>query len=243
MKLIIKRAALSHELNDEVAILCRVFEINLTVMAPSYKVKRGRKSIISSSKLPRYAGMKAQIQEKRNQNKSRHTMKVYRYGFKLMERVCKALMKRNKIKLFGKYRKNNAHGGRIWGNPRECNMTNRLARDIMFKCIQSKELTYDQLRAVRKSLAYSKELSGGVQGENWKDVAVAWDTMRREELPAKMKVLVPNKIPRPIDLKTAWNKGYNNEIPLAKFTTGNICAYDTFILGSRPNVKLRRNRL
>ena len=53
-------------------------------MAPSFKTHkrgRGRPSEKSKSKLPRYAGMKTQIQQKRNENKSNYTLKVYRYGF------------------------------------------------------------------------------------------------------------------------------------------------------------------
>jgi hypothetical protein len=124
--------------------------------------------------------MRTQIQQKRNENKSNYTLKMYRYGFKLMERICGKMMKRNNIKSFGEFDKTNVHGGKIWGHPSECKMTNRLARDLMFKCIQSRALTYDQLRSVRKSLAYTKELTGGKAGENWPAVAVAWDTLNRE---------------------------------------------------------------
>ena len=89
--------------------------------------------------------MKTQIQQKRNMNKSRFTLNVYRYGFKLMERVCGNLMKKNRIKPFGEYDPTNIHAGKIWGNPSECKMTNRLARDLMFKSIQSQALTYDTI--------------------------------------------------------------------------------------------------
>ena len=212
-------------------------------MSPSFKTHkrgRGRPSEKSKSKLPRYAGMKTQIQQKRNENKSNYTLKVYRYGFKLMERVCPRLMKKNNIKPFGEYDKHNVHGGKIWGHPAECKMTNRLARDIMFKCIQSRALTYDQLRAVRKSLAYTKELTGGKAGDNWKGVAVAWDTMNREHLPSKFRNLLPQKIPTPHQLKKAWTTDYNRQWPLGKFCVGNLAAFDTFIIGVRANTDTTR---
>ena len=210
-------------------------------MAPSFKThRRGRPSLKSKSKLPRYAGMKTQIQQKRNENKSNYTLKVYRYGFKLMERVCPRLMKKNSIKPFGEYDKNNVHAGKIWGHPAECKMTNRLARDIMFKCIQSRVLTYDQLRAIRKSLAYTKELTGGKAGENWKGVAVAWDTMNRQDLPSKFRNLLPQKIPTPHQLKKAWTTDYNRQWPLGKYCVGNLAAFDTFVIGVRANTDTTR---
>ena len=200
----------------------------------------GRPSQRSKSKLPRYAGMRTQIQQKRNMLKSRFTLNVYRYGFKLMERVCKKMMKKNGIKPFGSYMKNNVHGGKIWGHPSECKMTNRLARDLMFKCIQSEELTFDQLRAVRKSLAYTKELVGGKSGENWKGVAVAWDTMDRKELPSKLRNLLPERIPTPRALKKAWTTDYNHKWPLGKYCVGNGAAFDCYIIGARANTDTSR---
>ena len=119
-------------------------------------------------------------------------------------------------------------------------MTNRLARDIMFKCIQSQALTYDQLRTVRKSLAYTKELTGGKAGDNWPGVAVAWDTMNRQELPSKFRNLLPQKIPTPDTLKRAWTTDYNRQWPLGKYCTGNLAAFDTFIIGVRANTDTTR---
>ena len=184
--------------------------------------------------------MKTQIQQKRNENKSNYTLKVYRYGFKLMERVCGKLMKKNNIKSFGTYNKRNVHAGKIWGHPAECKMSNRLARDLMFKCIQSKVLTFDQLRAVRKSLAYTKELTGGKAGDNWPGVAVAWDTMNREELPSKLRTLLPQKIPTPDALKKAWTTDYTRQWPVGKFCVGNLAAFDTYVIGCRANTDTAR---
>ena len=212
-------------------------------MAPTFKThkrRRGRPSTKSKSKLPRYAGMRTQIQQKRNENKSNYTLKMYRYGFKLMERICGKMMKRNNVKSFGEFDKTNVHGGKIWGHPSECKMTNRLARDLMFKCIQSRALTYDQLRSVRKSLAYTKELTGGKAGENWPAVAVAWDTLNREELPSKLRNLLPQKIPTPEALKKAWTTDYTKKWPLGKFCVGNLAAHDTYIIGTRANTDTSR---
>ena len=188
----------------------------------------------SKSKLPRYAGIRTQIQQKRNLNKSKHTLNVYRYGFRLMWRICSKLLKKNKIKPFGKYNKNNVHAGKIWGHPAECKMTNRLARDIMFKCIESKALTFDQLRAVRKSLAYTKELTGGLEGTN------AWGILNRHELPSKLRNILPERIPTPQALKKAWTTDYKKQWPLGKFCVGNGAAFDTFIIGVRANTDTSR---
>ena len=61
-------------------------------LAPSYpkrpKGKKGPVSFLEKAKLPRYAGVKTQIQAKRNENKSIYTRKVYRYGFNLMHKTC-----------------------------------------------------------------------------------------------------------------------------------------------------------
>ena len=47
-------------------------------------------------------------------------------------------------------------------------------------------------------MAYTKELVGGKSGENWKGFAIAWDTMDRKELPSKLRNLLPERIPTPV---------------------------------------------
>ena len=151
-----------------------------------------------------------------------------------MHKTCPKLLKKNNIKKPGEFSKTNQHGGQLWGLPSECNMTNRLARDIMFKCIDSGKLTYHQLRAVRKSLCYTRELKGGRASENWSGVAVAWDTLKQEDLPDQKRNLIPLRIPTPQGLKKAWTTKYDPKgWPLPKFCVGTLAAYDVFIYGLR----------
>ena len=208
---------------------------------PKKRRKRGPVSFMEKSKLPRYAGIKTQIQAKRDKKKSIYTRKVHRYGFKLMWRTVPNVLQKNNIKKPGEFDKRNIHGGITWGLPRECNMTNRLARNVMFKCIQSKKLTYDQLRAVRKALAYSHELKGGQSGENWEGVKVAWDTLEQKDLPDKKRNLLPLRIPTPQSLKKAFTTPYNPQSwSLMKFCTGTVAAFDVFVCGLRSGTDICR---
>ena len=143
-----------------------------------------------------------------------------------MHKTCGNLLKKNKVRGVGKYDKYNCHGGTMWGLPKECNMTNRLARDVMFKCIQSGKLTFHQLRAVRKSFSYSKELKGGESGDNWEGIKVAWDTLEEKDLPNKRRNLIPLRIPTVHMLKKAFTTKYDAKYSLPEFCTGTIAAYE-----------------
>ena len=90
-------------------------------------------------------------------------MSTIRYGFRLAWDHAPKEMKNAKVKKVGEYDPHNHHEGCCFGWPNECNMTDLKASKILRACIKSKKMTLDQVKAVRKMLAYSHELMGGKQ--------------------------------------------------------------------------------
>ena len=76
-------------------------------------------------------------------------------------------MERAKAKRPGEYNPKNHHAGVCWGYPGECTMTNLRASKVLRACIKSKMLTIDQIKVVRKSLAYAFELKEDGMGRTF----------------------------------------------------------------------------
>ena len=111
--------------------------------------------------LPKYSSVNTRIQHALNKQKANTSMTVYRHGMTLMWKVAARKLRECRVKKMGTYDKKNAHGGKMWGWPKEMNLTNKMVQKVMFAVIQSRKLNYPQLEIVRKSLgclaAQSKE--------------------------------------------------------------------------------------
>ena len=88
---------------------------------------------------------------------------------KMWKVIPKELKKMN-IPPPGSFDPDNAHNGIMWGWPVECNMTDKKAKRILFKCYETKRVTANQLKNIRKTLAYAYELKGGSCKKNWPSI-------------------------------------------------------------------------
>ena len=75
-------------------------------------------------------------------------------------------MREHKILPPGSYDPDNCHQGKMWGWPKECNMTDNKAKRILFVCYKSKKLTWPMMACCRWILAkfalmYDVYLHGG----------------------------------------------------------------------------------
>lgn len=198
--------------------------------------KPGPASFKERACLPAYASIDCQIQAGVNENKKNTTLSIYREGVRLMWEAAPEAMKTARIKPMGKYDKLNHHGGRIWGWPNECNMTDTKAKTILLKCIKSGKLTIDELKCVRKSLSYAYELVHHESGLNWPCIPRVWKSINLELLHGQKKHLMPTVIPSPKQLKRAFTKQWtrNHSMSLLKKCCGTVAAYDSLICGGRP---------
>ena len=195
----------------------------------------GPKSHVEQARLPRYASHQTKLQGDKNEVRERETMAKIRLGFNYMWRAAPLQMERAKAKRPGKYDPRNHHKGKCWGWPKECTMTNLRASKVLRACIKSKKLTIDQLKVVRKSLAYAFELKGGKKGGNFKCVPGVMETIRPSTLPGKLRDTNPKNIPRPEQLKKAFTTPWSADCGWAfvPWCLGLLCAYDAFIWGCR----------
>ena len=92
-------------------------------------------------------------------------MKVLRYGFRLMWQEVPREMTRFKVGKVGSFDSKNHHGGVCWALPKECSLTNQQAKTILWEIWKKKSLTFTQMKAVRKSLAYASFLEETFLGE------------------------------------------------------------------------------
>ena len=150
------------------------------------------------------------------------------------------------VKPMGSYDKSNVHGGLIWGWKQECNLTENRVKNILFACIESGQLTMPQLQAIRKSLSYAYQLQKGVDVPskktllNFSCVPGLWKTI--DEVKKIGKSTLPEWIPTPEELKTAFRKVWSLEHPwsFVKFCQGCLMTYDCFMVGPRSREDIKR---
>ena len=162
-------------------------------------------------------------------------MRVIRYGFRLMWQESPRLMRRYGVGKEGSFDPKNAHKGMIWGWGKECKLTNTQAGAIFFNCYQRKRLTLPMMQAVRKSLAYAFELTGGKPLGNYVRVKDVWSIVRDAKLPQNTMSQKPTRIPEPCENKVAFRKEWTPDHPwcLMKFLGGVVIANDIFLFGLR----------
>ena len=104
---------------------------------------------------------------------------------------------------------------------------------IVYLCVKSRQLTIDQIKVCRKTLAYSYEQKGGKKGETWPSVKGLMATIKISTLPQKIKEVLAVNIPSPKDLKFAFTQGWTTENAwhFVPWCLGLIAAYDAHILG------------
>ena len=206
------------------------------------KRKRGPQSFKEKSKLPRHAGRRTQIQDERNDLRSGETLKNIRYGFKLMWQEVPKLMKQYGIGQVGSFDPRNCHGGRCWGWPKECKLTDFQAHALLFDVYKRRNLTMPQMTVVRKSLAYAYELTGGTPGGNFRGVKKVWEIVRPTALPKSTTTTLPEYVPTPEELKTAFTQKWTPEsgMPYVKHCSGLVAGYHWSLFGLRSREDIDR---
>ena len=154
-------------------------------------------------------------------------------------------MARKGLKRPGEFRKNNIHGGLLWGSRKECNMTNMIAGNIIERLYESKKVGVDQLKQVRHSLSYAYYLTDAVPQSNYPEVYAQWKTFDLSTLPGVKKPKKPTRIPTPENLRLGFTTQWTNQHPdnFVKFNLGVLCTWDSHVFGLRPNVDIRKVKI
>ena len=202
--------------------------------------KRGPKSFKEKSTKQRGAGLVSRRETRKWENASKATHRSVRAGWSLACRHAGSYMRRKNIPMT--FRKDNLHGGKLWANRNECQMTNKMAGTILERVYYSRKVTEAQLKQVRHTLSYSYYLMTGKVRENWPEVKAQWDSFNLAELPQSQKPLKAVRIPVPENLKEAWTKPWTpvNPWSLADFVVAGLAAFDYFVYGLRPKVDMAK---
>ena len=165
-----------------------------------------------------------------------------------MWRAAEREMKKHNIPESFSFDPRNVHKGEMPGWPKECNWTDNKAKRVLYACYKSGQLTYSQLRDVRKALSYLHELKNGGdvnKQQNWPGVKGVWKTFRFVP-PTPVRQTensnVPLIIPSPQDLKTAFTTPWTPETKM-KFTdwiVGQTAAWDWAVCGARSQEDMDR---
>ena len=131
------------------------------------------------------------------------------------------------------------------GWPKECNFTDNKAKRILYAVYKSGQVTWPQLRAVRRTLSYTYELvTGGnekSQTSNWPGVKNTWKTFTKSNL-LPTESCLPLVIPTPKELKKAFNKPWTPRTPMSfmKWAVGQTAAWDWAVCGARSVEDIKR---
>ena len=174
-------------------------------------------------------------------------MNAVRTGFNTMWKHAGPYMTRKHIKRPGEFRHDNQHGGKLWANRKECQMTDRIAGEIFEKCYECKKIGVAQLKQVRHSLSYSYYLKTGIVEDNWPEVKAQWTSFDLTTLPKTKRPLKPVRIPTPENLRQAFTTPWTPQHPLclADFVVRIALLWHNHVFGLRPNVdvgKVKRSR-
>ena len=204
------------------------------------KLKRGKpgpKSLRDSAVLPKKAGRRMRAALRLNEFRSSSAMNCYRAGFNCAWKNAGNYMARIKIPRPGEFDSKNQHGGRLWAVPHECKLTGIQAARILEHC-WDKKISEAQLRQVKKTLSYAHFLRTGDVGKNWDEVRNTWDSFG--SFGEVVRPTKPEHVATPQQLKRAFTTEWtaNCGMPLVKWSTAVLCAWDWCVAGARPNSDL-----
>jgi len=207
--------------------------------------KRGVKSFLDKSKVPRGAGYRKRIQFRKNKKKAKPTMERYRTHFKLIwtlegdfiRRSCKGL------KPPGSYDPLNQHGGRMPALPGDFQLSDLQAGKIIFRCAHEDyghDISYDQLRGISGMFSYLFSIPTGQQGENYPEVKSVMEGYTKEDF-TKKRTLIPTSIPSPESIKKAFTKPFQpgRGMSYALWVTGLLATWCWAVFGCRPGCDIK----
>ena len=119
------------------------------------KRKRGPQPLNHEAKRPRGAGLISRREFRMGMNLTKATADAYRAGFNCMWKHASKYMQRKGIPRPGEFRKDNPHGGKLWGSRKECKLTDHMAGNIIERVYESGKVGLDQLKQVRHSMSYA----------------------------------------------------------------------------------------
>ena len=155
-------------------------------MAFQPRLRDSQRTYAERSKVPKGSGFDTRIQHERHLQRSTSAMQGIRWGWRIMSQTAEKEMKKHNIPQSGSYDPNNCHRGEMPGWPKECNFTDNKAKRILYAVYKSGQVTWPQLRAVRRTLSYTYELvTGGnekSQSSNWPGVKNTWKTFNKSNL-------------------------------------------------------------
>ena len=171
---------------------------------------------------------------------------AYRKGFNAMWRFAGDLMRKWKVPEPGQFEKTNVHGGRLWGGYNEWRK-NPISADriglIFEACALDSNCSDHVLCQVSKCMSYLYLLETAIPKKNWKSLPGLKMTLKkRKKIPSK-KTVSPTHVPTAHQLAHCftqeWRPG-NKKMPLLRFISTAVMAWDSHVLGSRPNVDIRK---
>ena len=208
--------------------------------------KRGYPSAMSLAMLPRRAGYRKQVQFERNSRKTMDTWKAYRAGFRLWWRACPDYLLRIGVRGVGEYDPKNQTGGVMFTLPGDIELTERQAGQILWKSYQSRDphLTQPQLRQVKKTLSFAKQVQGGGPKSQFAQVKATWDACFVENMATSSTstAAAPGRTPIPAELRTVFGVNWDPNCGqcLIEWSVAQLAAFDWCVNGARPNVDLGR---
>ena len=206
---------------------------------------RGPLSFREKAKRPPRAGLVTRRECRQNEVFSSDTMRAIRAGFNAPWKCPEArkYMKRRGIRAPGEYRKDNQHGGMMWANRSECNMTDKAAGEILERCYEAKMFSIDQMKQIRHSMSYSYYLRTGKPQQNWPEVVAQWRSFgNMKSCPPGKQRIKPTRIPSSNNLKAAFTKPWSTDCEwnLPTFMVGVLATWDFHIFGLRPHVDMNK---
>jgi hypothetical protein len=203
------------------------------------KRKRGPESYRDKCKLPKNASFDTKLQHAIDSTLTGEIHKTRRYGFRLLWRAVPALMAKFEIPEEGTFDPFNGHNGMIWGWRRECNMTTKKAKELLFAAHQTGTLTLVQLEVIRKFLAYSWQLMGGDTKCSWPGLKKVWNVIECQKATLKPTTAatstLPLRIPTHNHLKERVVKHWTPDCSMsfAQSCVGRVAFWDIMVGGIR----------
>ena len=192
---------------------------------------------------PKGIGLRKRTQWRINENKSKFTMRRYRYGYRLIFRLPRAReYARNlrRLPLPETCDKLNQHGGVMPAMPGELYLSGKQAATILEKCASNEDITYDQLQVISNTISYLHTLCTGDNGQNWEEVSQVWESIKKKSYPNKLGTMIPTHVPSIDAIKTAFSREWipSCGLSLALWINGLLAAWAWAVYGCRPRVDM-----
>ena len=208
--------------------------------------KPGPKSFLEKCRPPKRTGLKGRmIHRYVTQLMSKEARSAYRKGFRAMWRFASSLMRKWKVPKPGDFDKTNVMGGEMWGSFSEWKSrpitANRIGL-IFEECALNFECSDSVLCQISKCMSFLFLLQTGEPGRNWKTLPGLKLTLKKRKKIATQQTVKPEHVVTPDELTRAFTTEWrpNKGMSLLSFLASAVMAWDSHVLGSRPNVDIKK---